>query len=291
MKKFNAILLFLFLTVLSLTWHFRDNFFTFYQNPSENIAQIRDIDLKKTIEDIKENGLTSKPLKVAGTQNQTIFTREKIIAQTNIARFNNGMLPPLIENNVLNEVALKKVQNMFAEQYFEHISPRGVGPGDLAKSEGYQYILQGENLILGNFKDEKDILDLWMKSPSHRANILHDRYTEIGVAIVKGEFEGETVWIGVQEFGLPLSGCPIVDALLKNNIETNKTSLQELSVGIDQQKIEIEKTSPGSDNYNTLIQAYNLAAEKYNQLNQATKKMVAEYNAQIDAFNMCVNKR
>jgi uncharacterized protein YkwD len=50
-----------------------------------------------------------------------------------------------------------------------------VGVGDLSKEVGYGYILIGENLALGNFKDEESWWKAWMDSPGHRANIFNNK--------------------------------------------------------------------------------------------------------------------
>jgi len=122
-----------------------------------------------------------------------------------------------------------QLDDIFEKQYFAHISPEGLGPSDLAEKSGYEYIMIAENLALGNFKDDNTLVNAWMDSPGHRANILNNRYTEIGVAVGKGFFSESNennkeeiateVWIAVQEFGLPLSSCPKPEESLLNTIE------------------------------------------------------------------------
>jgi len=131
-----------------------------------------------------------------------VLSKDKIIYETNLQRMANG-LPILNENKKLNEIAEAKVYDMFRNQYFEHISPDGVAPEQLALSYGYDYSFHGENLILGNFFTEKKIVQNWMNSPDHRKNILNENFTEIGVSFIKENYKGKIVWIGVQEFGSP----------------------------------------------------------------------------------------
>jgi uncharacterized protein YkwD len=92
---------------------------------------------------------------------------------------------------------------MFENQYFAHESPTGEKVSDLAKKFGYDFLLIGENLAMGNFSSDEDLVLAWMESPGHRENILNEKYQEIGVAVKKGIFEGKEVWIAVQHFGLP----------------------------------------------------------------------------------------
>lgn len=288
MKKIIIGIVLFLAIVLSYAWFSKDNLIRFYQNFNGSVLQLSTIDLKKAGENFQSSILAPTPLRVFTKENQAVLVKEKVIAQTNIARFDNGMLPPLTENEVLDKVALKKAQDMFSKQYFEHVSPDGIGPGDLASGEGYKYIVEGENLILGNFKDEKEMLDLWMNSPGHRANILHEQFSEIGVAVIKGQYQGETVWIGVQEFGSPLSLCQEPDIITRDKITTDKHQLDDLAKLLDAKKVEIDNTSQATQRHNILVDEYNALAKKYNEINQQTKKIIAEYNMQIDAFNQCV---
>ena len=161
-------------------------------------------------------------------------------------------------------------------------------PALLVQSFGYDYIITGENLILGNFKNEKEVVSNWMASLGHRANILNNRYTEIGVSIIKGTYEGETVWIGVQEFGLPLSTCSKPNEALKNNIEYNKNELDRLSLQIDEKKEEINSTNSKFAHYSQMIDDYNRLVENYNLLAEQTKQLVSQYNNEVNNFNQCV---
>ncbi|MBM3206494.1 MAG: hypothetical protein FJZ43_02645, partial [Candidatus Staskawiczbacteria bacterium] len=159
----------------------------------------------------------------------------------------------------------------------------------LAKSFEYDYVLVGENLILGNFKDEKEVVELWMNSPGHRANILNERFTEIGVAIIKGTYKGKTAWMGVQEFGLPLSVCDQPSVEIKNKVEINQAELNELSVKIDLKKEEIENTNKKSNEYSKKVDEYNQLVVEYNTLSQLSKNLILQYNNQVNVFNQCVS--
>ncbi|MCX6721540.1 MAG: CAP domain-containing protein [Candidatus Staskawiczbacteria bacterium] len=130
-----------------------------------------------------------------------VFDKDRIIYETNVQRVKNG-LPSLTKNEILNQMAEAKAKDMFAKQYFDHVSPDGYGLEDLARDYGYKYVEVGENLLEGNFNDEKQILNDWMNSPEHRHNILNEKFTEMGAAVIKGKYEGRTVWMAVQEFGV-----------------------------------------------------------------------------------------
>lgn len=133
---------------------------------------------------------------------QEPLTREKVIYFTNAARSGNG-LHELKENSLLNAVAEERAKDMFEKQYFEHISPTGENDADVARRIGYRYKMIGENIAKGWYLNDKKLVDGWMQSHGHRKNILNSGFDEIGVAVVKGKFEGNEVIIGVQIFGLP----------------------------------------------------------------------------------------
>lgn len=258
------------------------------QGVTEKVQQFQKTDLQDFVDKVAEQISLPPPLHIGGDANNSTFSSQQIIVETNIARSANGVLPALTENAKLNAAAKAKAEDMFANQYFEHVSPGGVDPGTLVKNYGYEYIITGENLILGNFKDEKEIVQLWMNSPGHRANILNNRFVEMGAAIVKGKYKGETVWIGVQEFGLPLSACAQADVSLQQTIEANKAQLDSLAAQIDAKRTEINNTSRHSPEYNQLVDEYNALVAEYNPLNDKTKNLIAKYNGQINTFNNCV---
>jgi uncharacterized protein YkwD len=215
-----------------------------------------------------------------------------VISWTNKNRASNGNLAPLLENSKLNQSAQMKVDDMFKHQYFEHISPNGKGVSDIAKDVSYEYIVIGENLALGNFKDSQALLDAWMASPGHRANILNSRYTEIGVAVGHGKFKGEDTWLAVQHFGLPRSACPSVDEVLHGVITLNQKDIKamEEDLTIRQQRIESRAVYEGKTT-NEQISDYNSLVAKYNQLILDLKQKISNYNNTVRAFNDCLSSK
>ena len=137
-------------------------------------------------------------------------------------------MPALLENTKLDQSAELKAQDMLKNQYFAHTSPSGMAVGNLAEKVGYEFIAIGENLALGNFENDEALVQAWMDSPGHRANILNSRYQEIGVAVLKGVFEGRTTWLAVQHFGLPLSVCPSPQEGVKLTIDANQNKIDEI---------------------------------------------------------------
>lgn len=110
--------------------------------------------------------------------------------------------PDLRRNTTLDEAARLKAKHMAQNEYFSHYSPDGVSPWYWFNEAGYVYAHAGENLAI-HFTDSSEVVEAWMKSPTHRANIVNQKYTEIGVGTAKGTFEGyDTVYV-VQLFGAP----------------------------------------------------------------------------------------
>lgn len=109
---------------------------------------------------------------------------------------------PLQWNSVLAEAARGKAEDMAQKGYFAHTSPDGITPWSWFKKAGYRYRYAGENLAV-YFSDSWDVHTAWMDSTGHRANILNEKFTEIGIAAAKGIYQGrETIFV-VQLFGKP----------------------------------------------------------------------------------------
>ena len=116
------------------------------------------------INEIRERILTPPPLKRETVNIGADLTVDGIIKNTNIQRRENN-LQPLLESSDLNNIAEYKVNDMFQRQYFDHISPINEGVGDIAKKFGYNFIAIGENLALGGFLGDEDVVRAWMESP------------------------------------------------------------------------------------------------------------------------------
>lgn len=126
---------------------------------------------------------------------------DQLLVLTNEERTKRG-LPPLVNNQLLNEAAQMKAGDMFAVDYWAHNSPTGRTPWSFFKAVNYQYAFAGENLAR-DFNDSNGVVAAWMESPTHRDNILNDSYQEIGFAVVNGTLQGVETTLVVQLFGTP----------------------------------------------------------------------------------------
>ena len=288
------------LILLILFWvafYFRNEITDFYWQLRQKISQNESITpslekLKTTALDIlnaEKEIFAPPPLRAPREAPQSFLTQAGVIKETNFQRANNE-LPLLVESETLNTEARAKAQDMFQKQYFAHVSPSGIGPGNLAENFGYEFVVIGENLALGNFADDKELVQGWMDSPGHRANILNIRYTEIGAATVKGIFEGKSTWIAVQEFGLPLSSCPEINPVLKSEIGAYEYQIGELARTLELKRAELEAIRPRrSLDYTLKLEEYNRLVNQYNALVNKSETLISDYNNQVYLFNECIS--
>jgi len=147
------------------------------------------------------------------------ISADDLLKITNSDRQQNG-LPPLSLNNELTSAAQGKAANMFQNDYWAHFAPDGTSPWDFIKGAGYNYSYAGENLAKG-FTSSSDIVQAWMNSPSHRENMLSNKYKDVGFAIQEGNLLGEDTVLVVEEFGAPVT--PVI-------VDNNAAQVQAANV-------------------------------------------------------------
>ncbi|CCO07965.1 CAP domain-containing protein [Desulforamulus hydrothermalis] len=104
-------------------------------------------------------------------------------------------LKPLAMDAKLSQIARLKAQDMIDKNYFSHQSPTYGSPFDMMKNNGITYHYAGENLA--GAPDVNTAHTNLMDSPTHRANILSERYSKVGIGVVNGGPYGKMY---VQEF-------------------------------------------------------------------------------------------
>ena len=115
---------------------------------------------------------------------------ETTVCLINRERTRRG-LPALRLNALLNQASLEHSQDMVRQRYFEHTSLDGRTVGDRIRASGYARGVSasgGENIAYGFGREStpEAIVQLWMHSPGHRADILRASFTEIGIGIATG---------------------------------------------------------------------------------------------------------
>lgn len=127
---------------------------------------------------------------------------KQIIELTNNIR-SSLSLNILQENTKLSAAALNKAQDMMINQYFAHIGPDNRALRHWLYDAGYNFSVAGENLALG-FSSAPAVVDAWVASKTHYANLVDPDFTEIGVGVVSGDYKGYDTTLIAQYFGQPV---------------------------------------------------------------------------------------
>ena len=109
---------------------------------------------------------------------------EQVVQLVNQERAKAG-LKPLTHRADVKNVAQKKAEDMINSNYFSHTSPNYGSPFDMLKTFGISYSSAGENIAKGQ-KTPQEVMNAWMNSSGHRANILKPEYDSIGVGFYHG---------------------------------------------------------------------------------------------------------
>ncbi|MEU6480585.1 sigma-70 family RNA polymerase sigma factor [Streptomyces sp. NPDC047017] len=122
-------------------------------------------------------------------------TVAQVLALVNKERANAGC-GPLTEDPELEAAAQGHSDDMAARDFFDHTNPDGKDPGQRITAAGYTWSTYGENIARGQ-QTPASVMDSWMHSPGHRANILNCSFKNLGVGVHKGS--GGPWW--TQDFG------------------------------------------------------------------------------------------
>ena len=127
--------------------------------------------------------------------------RAAILAGVNAQRQAVGVAP-LVESPALDRSAEAKLKDMIAKNYWSHYSPTGDSPWDFIDAAGYRYQFAAENLAR-DYATADGVVQAWMNSPEHRANLLSPTYTETGLSVSFQGLGDDTGMLVVQHFGKP----------------------------------------------------------------------------------------
>ena len=112
----------------------------------------------------------------------SVLKYEKEVVRLVNAERRKAGLAPLTEDWQLSRVARYKSEDMRDRGYFSHTSPTYGSPFQMMKSFGISYRSAGENIARG-YKTPSAVVNGWMSSSGHRANILSPSFTHIGVGL------------------------------------------------------------------------------------------------------------
>jgi uncharacterized YkwD family protein len=141
---------------------------------------------------------TTKPAEstqAPSTGAYTVSAEEReVVRLVNEIRRSNG-LSELTLNEELSRVARIKSEDMAKNSYFSHNSPTYGSPFDMMKKFGISYRTAGENIAKGQ-RSAQAVVDAWMNSEGHRANILNPSFTQIGVGFTSNGYIWTQMFIG-----------------------------------------------------------------------------------------------
>ncbi|MGH1286566.1 CAP domain-containing protein [Bacillus toyonensis] len=184
--------------------NFQPNCFVPGQQPTENVvteqptakpetqkpAEQKPAEQKPEAQKPAENNNTQKPTeqkpaeqKPAEEAKSLSEFEQRVVELTNAERAKQG-LPALKIDTELSKVARVKSEDMQKNNYFDHNSPTYGSPFDMMKKFGISYTSAGENIAQGQ-RTPEEVVQAWMNSAGHRANILNNGFTHIGVGYVE----------------------------------------------------------------------------------------------------------
>ena len=120
---------------------------------------------------------------------QSSSAASEVVRLTNSARSQNGYAA-LVEDGALSEAAAVRAREI--ARSFSHTRPSGASFSSALSESGVSYLRAGENIASGQ-KSASEVVNAWMNSPGHRANILNSSYSRIGSASVN--IDGTHYWV------------------------------------------------------------------------------------------------
>jgi len=125
---------------------------------------------------------------------------EAMYNDLNQYRIENG-LQPLLYSQTLETAAENHVKDLWGRNFFSHINPDGLDPGDRAIRVGFCHSYVGENIAAGQ-NSTAHVLQAWIDSPTHNANMLEPNYAYVGMGYSVDDY-GRKYWGQVFAYDLP----------------------------------------------------------------------------------------
>ncbi|MBV6459661.1 MAG: hypothetical protein HONBIEJF_02812 [Fimbriimonadaceae bacterium] len=148
----------------------------------------------------------------------------QVVELMNHERVKHG-LPPVKASTELMRAAQVHAKSLSTDQFFDHSDQQGKSAGDRAKDAGYRWTLIAENIAAGQ-DSPAEVMNTWMNSPKHRANILNARVMEVGVGyITDRERRYDHYW--VMDLACRADVFPVVI-----NLEATKTKQREVRLSL-----------------------------------------------------------
>jgi len=197
MKRVIKILIGLFI-ILSIPMVTKAETLKYTVKPGDTLWAIS-VKYNTTVEQIKKYNpqLTTTPYIKVGqvltipTMDSIRALENEVVRLVNVQRSRNG-LGPLVANAELSRVARIKSQDMINKRYFSHYSPTYGSPFQMMQAFGIRFYSAGENIAMGQ-RTPSEVMNSWMNSAGHKANILNVNFKEIGVGAAR-DSSGSLYW-------------------------------------------------------------------------------------------------
>ncbi|MFF2237370.1 CAP domain-containing protein [Bacillus thuringiensis] len=153
------------------------------QKPAEEVqkpAEQKPAENNNTQKPAEQKPAEQKPAEEAKSLSEF---EQRVVELTNAERAKQGLSALKIDTE-LSKVARIKSEDMQKNNYFDHNSPTYGSPFDMMKKFGISYTSAGENIAQGQ-RTPEEVVQAWMNSAGHRANILNNGFTHIGVGYVE----------------------------------------------------------------------------------------------------------
>lgn len=189
------------------------------------------------------NSLWSNGSVLGNTSN---LTSAYLLDETNNDRVKEQKTP-LTLNDQLNAAAQAKAEDMAKQDYWAHNSPDGKTPWSFIGASGYQYQSAGENLAYG-FSDASAVINGWMNSAEHRANILSDSYRHVGFGVATApNFQGKgPQTIVVAEYAEPVDSVANITFSVPETNQSAPSSVKGDTTQLEAQPVSRIQTLTGN---------------------------------------------
>lgn len=193
----------------------------------------------------------------------------QVVELTNIERAKEG-LKPLTLNSQLVDAAQDHSSDMAQDDFFSHTGADGSDVGSRVQDSGYQYSAAGENIAAGQTTAE-EVVEGWMNSPGHRANILNPNFTEIGIGYEY--LENDTGSVNYNHYWTQVFGTP-----LNNNVATDsEPTVEETPEPTPIEEIEtVEPSAPVENTTNNSLDVEAPASPEKSDLQPEAVEEISE---------------
>ena len=145
-------------------------------------------------EKVEQTPVVKEPTPEVKEEAKVTSEIQQVVNLTNQERAKAGLKALQIDTK-LTQSAQAKSQDMKNKNYFSHTSPTYGSPFDQMKSMGISYKSAAENIAMGQ-RTPAEVVDAWMKSPGHKANIMNASFTHIGVGLSDSGYYWTQQFIG-----------------------------------------------------------------------------------------------